>query len=737
MNRNLLLFVVLMLLFNSAFGISSEGFEHRVILLGNSITVGKQSYDGRGFRDELYYKLKDIGFPFRFVGSTGSQPFVGHFQSARVIGDFYVGRGGNGSFDVGPDMRNFKPTIAVIHLGSNDFWLGGQVSPYSDNGGETFNKSVSGRLGHLIEYLLQWRDGTRGEDLQKIFVCKIIPKRSKHSVQIAEFNQAVGQMVDAANRGELATIPPGVLKLVDQYSTFDITTMLSVDGTHPNQKGYRHMASVFFDAFLTLPLYMKPADELVFSEYPGRMVGDTIKVSIVDGFEKGVEDTPVYFRIQSGDGQILGERNVLTDSSGIAVLDSVYMGWADSTVIIASSPGLIDSTVAFTLKPRSYRKIAGDIVYFSSGIPVSSVNILCNQSFEKKVKSGNDGYYTLNIPVEEDSVVIKPEKEKSYFSVTAYDAALAARHALGVDTLGPVAAIAADVDGDSLVTINDALVILNHVVGVDTVNNHIGEWAFKPDEIKLHSLSFDTTAETIYAAIKGDVHGGWGDNSGCSELYKVVLGRPVNMHPEDGIYRLPVYLEGGNILSAQLDILYDKAVAKNISVKTSLTGTSMSVSKREGKIFAGLIFNGKNKQDLNSAVCEIQIKADKFDGTWISIEKATVNGINSEITQNSTGVQQLSSSIKEFAVLPAYPNPFNSSCSIKFSIDKPAEINAKVFDIKGRQVAALFNGFVLQGMHTVLWNGETGSGSPAVSGTYFIRIEMNKHAYVKKVQLVR
>ena len=716
---------------------SQEPFRHRIIMLGNSITSGKGSDDGRGFRDELYYKLVELGFPFSFVGSTGVNPFKGHFKPGAVIGDFYDGPGGNASFHAGADMNKFRPTMAIIHLGTNDFWLGGDISPYSYDGGQTFGRSISGRLGHLIEFLLQWHDGTKGTDLEKIFVCKIIPKRNKHVLQIVEFNDAVEDLVNAANNGELPMVPPGILKLVDQHSTFDIKTMLSLDGTHPTGKGYLHMANVFLDAIKTLPLYIEPAGPSEIEEYAFEQIKDSLVVKVSDGFDAGVPHVPVTFRVEQGDAVIVGSRTVYTDSSGMAALDSLIMGSADSCMVCASSPGLIDSTARFTLKPRQYRNIAGSVVYHISGIPVANTVLHCTGAIGDTAVSDESGEYVFNIPLEQDSIYIVPAKERTSIHVLAYDAALIARHVAGIDTLKSVTAGAADVDGDGAVTINDAFVLLNHVVGIDTINNYIGEWVFTPDTMRVDSIKSDTSLQTIYAAVRGDVHGGWGQPV-YAGLFSVTVGKTVQSETDGGnAYLVPVYIQGDSIVSAQLNIQYNAAASEIDEIIPVNSHTQARITREHGTAAAGLMLTNAENLNTSVPVCFIRMKAGSVQYARILIKNALVNGTTADIRQQTTDVPADNRTDTEFSMMPAYPNPFNSACTVSYLTSRPEKITVSVFDVTGRAVAILYNGMSKTGINRLTWNGCDDSGQAVTSGMYIIRLNTDSAVYVNKVQLIR
>jgi hypothetical protein len=83
---------------------------------------------------------------------------------------------------------------------------------------------------------------------------------------------------------------------------------------------------------------------------------------------------------------------------------------------------------------------------------------------------------------------------------------------------------------------------------------------------------------------------------------------------------------------------------------------------------------------------------------------------------------------KQFALHQNYPNPFNPSTQIKFDLPEPGDVSLVVYDVLGRRVAELANGYYELGYHTVVWDAllrRTDSGGQAsgfASGVYFARL---------------
>jgi len=80
-----------------------------------------------------------------------------------------------------------------------------------------------------------------------------------------------------------------------------------------------------------------------------------------------------------------------------------------------------------------------------------------------------------------------------------------------------------------------------------------------------------------------------------------------------------------------------------------------------------------------------------------------------------------------------YPNPFNPSTSIKFGLPVETNVDLRVFDILGNEVANLLNNEMMSaGNHIVNFNAANLS-----TGTYFYRLSTTDFTSVKKMQLIK
>lgn len=88
--------------------------------------------------------------------------------------------------------------------------------------------------------------------------------------------------------------------------------------------------------------------------------------------------------------------------------------------------------------------------------------------------------------------------------------------------------------------------------------------------------------------------------------------------------------------------------------------------------------------------------------------------------------------------LSNFPNPFNPTTTIEFSIQKDSKVDLSIYNTKGQLVKNLLNDINPAGDHNILWKGVDESGKPVSSGVYFYKLNVNgKTIAVKKCLLLK
>ena len=90
-----------------------------------------------------------------------------------------------------------------------------------------------------------------------------------------------------------------------------------------------------------------------------------------------------------------------------------------------------------------------------------------------------------------------------------------------------------------------------------------------------------------------------------------------------------------------------------------------------------------------------------------------------------------------FTLEDNYPNPFNPSTTIRYSIPVQGHVRLRIFDLVGREVARLVDDVKSVGTYSVNWHAVDGVGRPMASGMYFYRLEGLGHQLTKRLLLLK
>jgi len=127
---------------------------------------------------------------------------------------------------------------------------------------------------------------------------------------------------------------------------------------------------------------------------------------------------------------------------------------------------------------------------------------------------------------------------------------------------------------------------------------------------------------------------------------------------------------------------------------------------------------------------------------YISGVSAVYNGaetaiISTRFVYSPVGVEE--NVLVAYNKISNFPNPFNPSTTISFSLDentKHAEV--KIYNIKGQLVNTMMNAYVSEGNYNLIWEGKDENSHQVSSGTYLYKLIVNgKEAACEKMTLVK
>jgi hypothetical protein len=84
-----------------------------------------------------------------------------------------------------------------------------------------------------------------------------------------------------------------------------------------------------------------------------------------------------------------------------------------------------------------------------------------------------------------------------------------------------------------------------------------------------------------------------------------------------------------------------------------------------------------------------------------------------------------------------YPNPFNPSTSISYTVKTPSQVNITIYNLKGEKVRTLVNESKANGFYKTIWNGKDDSGKAVSSGVYLYRMQADNYVSTKRMMLMK
>ena len=219
----------------------------------------------------------------------------------------------------------------------------------------------------------------------------------------------------------------------------------------------------------------------------------------------------------------------------------------------------------------------------------------------------------------------------------------------------------------------------NVLYAVETDGEIYGEWMI--------DIGADITSSIVFSKINNATYVMFGDESGKAHMYHI-LGDSYNNFPI--VYSFP-FKGSPTILDSDND--------GDLELIIGSTQTLTNIDIKESGSVEGLWATHRSNM--------------KRDGHYLSSLDAL--DISDEIMDY------------EFALNNAYPNPFNPSTTIGFSIPYSMDIVLNVYDISGRLVKTLVDETKYAGFHSCVWDGRDQNGNSVSNGLYIYKLISNQN----------
>lgn len=145
-----------------------------------------------------------------------------------------------------------------------------------------------------------------------------------------------------------------------------------------------------------------------------------------------------------------------------------------------------------------------------------------------------------------------------------------------------------------------------------------------------------------------------------------------------------------------------------------------SLGVDEHKIILVAYVFGNSLDELITSAQAIDEKYEETFGTMVSVDE-----------------EGYSDTPTNFQLIKSFPNPFNASTTINYTLERQAFVNITIYDISGRIVRTLLNAEQSAGVNSVIWNGRGNEGQNLDSGNYFITINTRDASQSAKILLLK
>jgi len=158
----------------------------------------------------------------------------------------------------------------------------------------------------------------------------------------------------------------------------------------------------------------------------------------------------------------------------------------------------------------------------------------------------------------------------------------------------------------------------------------------------------------------------------------------------------------------------------------------MSFPLGDSYMYSVMVYSNKTDGETftfkyyDSAIGEIVEYAETIDFTSDMI---VGDGFNTySLSHEASDLQQPIA----YGISDAYPNPFNPVTSFTYSLPEDGLVQIAIYDISGRMVSELVNGYQSAGTYPVVWDAQELS-----SGVYMVNMIVGDYSTIQKVMLIK
>ena len=293
-----------------------------------------------------------------------------------------------------------------------------------------------------------------------------------------------------------------------------------------------------------------------------------------------------------------------------------------------------------------------------------------------------------------------------------------------------------DADFNNVTDISDVLTVVNFVLEADM-----------PTEDEFRNVD-----------VNGD------DQINIADVIKIVdiifdvnAGRTLGFVANEGVASFDLFIdsETNNILvdiennsvirGIQFDLNFDPNLVTIFSprlpkVQENTIVTSNIVKDGYLKIIAANLSGNIIESDGKSfLVIPFEFHGSKYDISNISVDNINLVGADGSLIDYIDRVNSLDIRLtpQDFALMQNFPNPFNPTTEISFSLPVAGYVELSVYNMVGQKIRALSSENLNSGYHSVIWDGMNDAGTQAATGMYFYTIRTGNFKNTKKMLFLK
>ena len=139
----------------------------------------------------------------------------------------------------------------------------------------------------------------------------------------------------------------------------------------------------------------------------------------------------------------------------------------------------------------------------------------------------------------------------------------------------------------------------------------------------------------------------------------------------------------------------------------------------------------------NSGLCDNKVNAiavEENNTIWFGTDNGVSKYTGETIT---TTVDEEDQTPETIPLIKTYPNPFNPSTTIEFTLPESGFAIITIYSMAGQKIRELNADFMPAGTHMLMWDGRDSNGTAVSSGIYITRLQAGKHTATGRMVLMK